>query len=169
MRCHVRAEQVRKQPEFNRLWRDHFGSEPKKIVYRVRDDHNSPHDFAFLSSLLHDARIVPEQVKLRGKQLTIPLERDCWEVYTGGDLYYTHSVLSIFPVQTVEWRFFHPVFREPGEALWVHFLNIASGESPPWTLNIDCMSWKCIVGIDSYSSRITLRDKTAPAPHPRPT
>lgn len=160
---------MRQQPDFNKVWRDYFGTKPRKVVYKVRDDHNSPHDFAFLNSLLHDARIIPEKVRWRGKQLTIPLERDCWEVYDGERLLYTRAVLSISPVESVEWRFFHPVFRDPGEEIWVCFLNIVSGESPSRTLVIDCRYWKCYVAIDSHVSRITLRDKTNPVPHPQPT
>jgi hypothetical protein len=158
---------MRKQPEFGQMWADYFGTVPRKITYEVRDDNNGPHDFVFLSSLLHDARIVPERVRLRGKQLTIPLERDCWEVYLGDKLYYTQAVLSVSPVQSVEWRFVHPVFRKPEEALSVSFLEIANAEVPPWTLKIDCTSWKCLIGIDSYSSTIVLRDKTSPISHSR--
>lgn len=158
---------MRKQPDFGRLWADHFGSVPRKITYEVRDGDNGRHDFVFLSSLLHDARIVPERVRLRGNRLTIPLERDCWEVYFGDEMYYTQAVLSVSPVQSVEWRFMHPVFRKPDEAIWVSYLEIASAESPPWTLKIDCTSWLCLIAIDSYESKIILRDKTAPALYPR--
>jgi len=160
-------EVMRKQPEFGQMWADHFGNVPRKITYEVRDDNNGPHDFVFLSSLLHDARIVPERVKLRGNRLTIPLERDCWEVYRGDRFYYTQAVLSVSPVQSVEWRFLHPAFRKPEETIEVSNLEILSADSPPWTLKIDCRWWFCLVAIESHAPRIVLRDKTTPTPHPR--
>ena len=71
---------MKKQPDFRQLFYDYFGSNPKKVTYSIRTDSNRYHDLIFLKSLVHDARFKRNEIKLRGKRLIIPINRDCWEL-----------------------------------------------------------------------------------------
>src|SRR4051812_18405754 len=98
-----------RQPDFFQLFRETFAGPPRKIRYEIRTtDSNMYHDVVFLSSLIHDARFRLADVRLKRGRLTIPLERDCWEVplaEAGGrtEQHVARAELVIGPVVTSEW------------------------------------------------------------------
>ena len=92
------------------------------------------HDLVFLSSYIHDARFKIKEVRLRGKKLQIPLERDRWERYKSlGELECIPSLLTVNPVLSIGWESKGRLIRKgsapqaeefcirhvyPGEAYW---------------------------------------------------
>ena len=98
-----------RQPDFFRLFREAFAGPPKKVSYEARTNgSNMYHDVVFLSSLVHDARFRLADVRLKRGRLTIPLERDCWEIplaEAGGarEPHVARAELVIGPVVKSEW------------------------------------------------------------------
>jgi hypothetical protein len=68
------------QPDFTKIFFDHFGGKPQKIRYELRLPPHLLRDLAFLTSLVHDARFQRKDIVYRGERLTIPINRDCWEI-----------------------------------------------------------------------------------------
>lgn len=50
------------------------------VAYKMRRGANALHDFVFLGSLLHDARLGVKGLAIRANRLVICGERDCWEL-----------------------------------------------------------------------------------------
>ena len=116
---------MKKQPDFRQIFYDYFGSKPKKTTYSIRHDSNRYHDLIFLKSLIHDARFKRTDLKLRGKKLTIQLERDCWEFgfvkhNESSELHIANSRLSVSPVFDIDWRFSIEHEIIPENELWIH-------------------------------------------------
>ena len=122
---------MRKQPDFGKVFRDYFGCVPRKITYEVRMDANLPHDLAFLSSLIHDARFKMTDVNLRGKRLTININRDCWELGMDRpdgalELYIADSRLSISKVLSLDWMFDGRPPVDNSTELWIRDISYTS-------------------------------------------
>ena len=103
-------DDMKKQPDFNKLFYDYFGKKPKKASYSIRYHPNRYHDLIFFKSLIHDARFKRSDIKIRGKKLTILVNRDCWELgfvehEKSNELYVANSRITISPISNVEWRF----------------------------------------------------------------
>ncbi len=94
-----------KQPDFTKLFFDHFGGIPKKVQYEVRTGPYQIHDLIFLTSLIHDARFYPRDIKVRGSRMTIPIERDCWEIPLSDrhELHIAKSKLLFSSVADISW------------------------------------------------------------------
>lgn len=119
---------MKKQPNFQKIFFDHFKGPPKKVTYEVRQDSNQYHDLVFLSSLIHDARLKLSDVVQRRKQISISLNRDCWEhgtVRRDGslELYIANSILTISPAASVEWHFQHK-FEIDKKELWINSIRL---------------------------------------------
>jgi hypothetical protein len=102
---------MRKQPDFDKVFRDYFGESPKKVTYVLRHGPDFYHDIVFLCTLVHDARFCPNDLTLRGTRLTIPIKRDCWEIplvsysLNSGEMYFVHSRITISPVLSITWEY----------------------------------------------------------------
>jgi hypothetical protein len=96
-----------KQPDFTKIFFDYFGGRPRKVRYELRFPPYFLHDLAFLNSLVHDASLFPRDVVLRGEKLTIPIERDCWEIpkAQGNELHIAKAKLVLQTVQDLRWVF----------------------------------------------------------------
>jgi hypothetical protein len=156
-----------RQPDFRQLFYDHFGTVPKKVAYNVRQDSNRYHDLVFLASLIHDARFKMKRAVLKGNRLTIPLNRDCWELGITqragiGELHIADAKLTIASVISVEWRFPHG-FEAQAKELWIGsiWLN-PEGDSETRDLVIDGDDWKCIITLNTEDIRIRLVDAETP-------
>ena len=94
------------QPDFTRLFRETFGSRPKPLTYALREAPDLLHDLAFLTSLIHDARVLSQAIAAEDDRLVIPIERDCWELGLSSDnaLHTVESKLTFSGVASGEWR-----------------------------------------------------------------
>jgi hypothetical protein len=126
---------MRQHPDFQKVFSDYFGRVPRKITYEVRRDSNCYHDMAFISSLIHDARFRLSDVNLRGKRLTIDMNRDCWELGMldkkgSSELHIADSRLTITSVVDLEWNYqYLPDFDESTE-LWIINIFYSPDELP---------------------------------------
>jgi len=156
-----------KQPDFQRLFFDHFGGVPRKVAYSVRQDSNRRHDMVFLSSLIHDARFRESDVALHGKRLTIPINRDCWELgfvknTTGSELYVADSRLTISPVRSLEWRVSQG-FKMDKTEFWIGSVWLAEDTiGDERDLVIDGHNWRCVVTLETEDITIRLSDLETP-------
>ncbi|MEM7483432.1 MAG: hypothetical protein AAF481_19900 [Acidobacteriota bacterium] len=161
-------------PDFSELFRGLAGRRPRKIRYRIRFDSNYRHDESFLSSLVHDARLVPERVSLRGRRLLLPLERDCWEygLTPIGDneleLHNSVAVLRMFPVANLDWSFADRPPKPDTELcirnlFEIRKMSIAGSESP-YTLLIRGYEWQVSVVFEEHKDDplVEVQDKTVP-------
>ena len=71
------------QIEFNKLF---FQTKYQPLEYSLRTDANGRHDVIFLDSYLHDARIFLNRITFKKGNLIVPLERTCWELFSGRGL-----------------------------------------------------------------------------------
>lgn len=60
-------KEMRPQPDFTRLFFEHFGTRPRKVVYEMRQGAFRLHDLVFLESLIHDATFSGKDVRLSGE------------------------------------------------------------------------------------------------------
>ena len=95
------------QPNFDKLFAQ---KERSPINYVVRPGSNFRHDIIFVSSYLHDARLLAWNLNKSKKTLMLKLERDRWEIYAHDSLSNrnphldsTLCSLSINEVARVEW------------------------------------------------------------------
>jgi len=100
------------QPDFG----VHFHTDaPTPIDYESRSGPNLCHDIVYLASYIHDARFKIEHVKLHRTTLTIPLERDRWELYKSrGRLGSVKSHLTICPALSILWELSGPLTARGG-------------------------------------------------------
>jgi len=158
---------MKKQPNFQKLFFDHFNGPPKKVTYEVRQDSNRYHDLVFLSSLIHDARLKPSDVVQRKKQISISINRDCWELGIvkrngSGELYIANSTLMISPIKSVQWHSQHK-FKFDKEELWIGgiWLNRPSSNGLR-SLIIEGHGWDCEITLKDEDIRIVLEDIEVP-------
>jgi hypothetical protein len=70
-----------------------------------REAPNLLHDIVFLRSYIHDASFEIGKVRLGGKTLRIPMQRDRWERYeASGKLGSIAATLVISPVLALKWE-----------------------------------------------------------------
>jgi hypothetical protein len=110
------------QPDFNAVWSNYFGSTPKPVRYELREAPDCRHDLAFLSSLIHDARVENAGRKPVDGCVTLELNRDCWELgYTKRpnclELHITSSRLKLTGVTRSKWRL--PARRRNEDDPWI--------------------------------------------------
>lgn len=107
------------------------------------------------------------EVALKAKRMTIPLNRDCWELgflkrKSASELYIADSKLTITPVLSIEWQFSHGLDFHQSE-LWVNDVWL-SRESEGETRNLEIRGhgWGCIVTLKNEDIRIHLADQESP-------
>jgi hypothetical protein len=164
---------MKEQPDFTKLFFEHFHPTPRKVEYEIRQGVLGFHDLIFLSSLVHDARFQKRNVIYKNKRLAIPLERDCWEIPAvqkegHNELYITNSRLMIFPVEQIEWSFSHELNFNVNTELWInhvwcdfHWTWSASAEEsiPMYIYGVD---WKCHLLVNEVDLKIKLHDIEIP-------
>lgn len=161
---------MKKQPDFAALFLRHFGDVPTRVTYQVRQDSNRFHDLVFLISLIHDARFKREDVSLRGKRLSIPIERDCWELGTvqrpnGAELHLAQAWMTISPVLEIEWRFEHAAQFAPDTELWIQEIWLdrrATRADDTMPVIIKGFTWECVLTVHEPDLKIRLQDLETP-------
>ncbi|HEY4759488.1 MAG TPA: hypothetical protein VIH42_02795 [Thermoguttaceae bacterium] len=161
---------MKKQPDFARLFREHFDTTPAKLMYQVRQDSNRMHDIVFLSSLIHDARFRRKDLVLRNKRLVIGVERDCWELgmvdrADSKDIYLVQSRLIVSPVTEIKWGFAHGTDFAPEDELWIHDIWIARQAIQPGeyiSLILGGFTWECILTVHEPNMTVRLQDIDIP-------
>jgi hypothetical protein len=95
------------QPDFTKLFFDHFGGKPKRVKYELRLPPHLLHDLVFLTSLVHDARFHRKNIHIRGDRLSVPMSRDCWEIpmTENNELHVAESKLTFTTARDLKWIF----------------------------------------------------------------
>lgn len=156
------------QPDFTKLFFDYFGKKSKKVKYELRLPPYLLHDLVFMSSLVHDARFYIKDVNIRGNRLTIPIERDCWEIPKGknNELHITKSKLIFTTISDIKWEFADISKANPDKELWIEYLHIdedfRSDESDYFTFTIAGHDWKLILSLKQYAFTAKLQDTEMP-------
>ncbi len=162
---------MKKQPDFAELFQKHFGQTPAKVTYQVRQDSNRFHDLIFLNGLIHDARFKREEVILRDARLSIPIERDCWELPhvqhsdTRGEMYIAQARLTVSPVRAIEWRFEHKTEFSSDTELWIHdmWLNRQDTQADDiMPVVVNGFTWECVLTVYEPDLKIRLQDLETP-------
>ena len=158
---------MKRQPNFQKLFFDHFNGPPKKVTYEVRQDSNRYHDLVFLSSLIHDARLKLSDVVRQKKQVSISINRDCWELgivkRNGiGELYMANGKLTFSPAKSIQWHF-QRKSKLDEEELWIGgiWLNRPS-RNDLRSLIIEGHGWDCEIILKDEDIRIVLEDIEVP-------
>jgi hypothetical protein len=170
-----------RQPDFFHLFRETFAGPPRKVRYEIRTgDSNMYHDVIFLSSLVHDARFRLADVRLKRGRLTIPLERDCWEIPLAEaegriEQRVARAELVIGPVVESEWTS-DPLcdLEKPGHPgdddeecllyLWVERPSFDDSDTGRVILKCAYSRWTLTVAEEGMAIR--LRDLEVPRPRP---
>ncbi len=163
---------MKKQPNFTKIFREYFGTTATKVRYSVRKDCNRIHDFVFLSSLVHDARFKRKDIVIRGKRLIIPVERDCWELWRGGnqeslELYTAQAQLVVSPTTKITWGFLNELSFNAEDVLWIHDIWLENQPIPSGDhrrLILSGLSWECIIEV--YEPNLLVRLQDIQTPHP---
>ena len=158
------------QPNFQKLFFDSLGGDkPRKITYQVRNDSNQIHDMHFLGSLVHDSRFKRKDIKISNKKLTIPIERDCWELKsiqhsdTSGELYITSSMISISPINRIEWTFDNEIEFDVNTELWIQSIKLLRSEHIEYIVLIEGFGWECNIHLIPEELNIELNDQKVPS------
>lgn len=160
-------KQKTSQVDFSDVFRTYFATQTRGVNYNVRAYANFRHDLQFLSSLIHDAVILPEQCRRRGRRLQLALNRDRWELLSVvGELQVIPSRLVIEPVQKCVFSLRDVL---PGETsspeLMISSLEagkeageIADDENNTWTFALQGEKWEYQVVLPRWDFRIVLKD-----------
>lgn len=155
------------QPDFNAIFTDALGGPPEAIRYELRDGPCLPHDLAFLSSLLHDARVLNPGDGPNDGVLAIETNRDCWELgYTKHErsleLHIADSVLTCAGVASVSWR----LGETPAEQPWINYLWIDRSyrehDAEQFQLLLAGEDWECDAMLKRDEWSVELRDREIP-------
>ena len=162
---------MKKQPDFKKLFYDHFGGTPQKVTYSVRSDSNRFHDMVFLNSLIHDSRFKREKIQQRGTRLIIPINRDCWEIplvhrdkpSRHSELHIANAQLTIAPVLQIAWSYRHGIKFLNKTELWIQniWLNRQDNEETA-TLALNGFDWNCALTVNTDNLVIKLQDLEIP-------
>jgi hypothetical protein len=157
---------MKEQPDFTKLFREFFGEIPKKATYHLRDGPNRIHDLVFLGSIIHDATFRQKDFLLRGTRLTIPIERDCWELLRSNELnklLVARSRLIVSPVNAIRWSFRHGAAIAPDDCLWIDHVWLDDRSKNPYDrLIISGSAWDCAITANECDLAVRLEDAETP-------
>ncbi len=161
---------MKMQPDFTKLFYSYFGNTPKKVTYEIRQGPNRYYDLIFLSSLIHDARFSHINIRFNRKRLTIPINRDCWELgfiekEKSSELHIADAILTISPVVSIQWKFNHESDFTPKTELWIQDIWIdrqSIQDDDSMTIIINGFTWKCFLTVIDDNLKIKLRDLGVP-------
>ena len=128
------------------------------------------HDIIFLDSLLHDAILYRDKIKLRGKKLCLAIRRDCWELWGGEEkLQYAAARLTIAPVKQIVWRCEQDWGFPPYEEFCMSDFRLEyrgrTIDSPVHVL-IQGWNWECAIALEDEEPKIRLQDLEEPQYYP---
>lgn len=158
---------MKQQPNFRQIFYDYFGGKPKKVTYSIRSDSNRLHDLMFLKSLIHDVTFMRSEFNIRGKRMTIQLNRDCWELgfvenKKNAELYNANSRLSISPVVDLEWSFNNERGLELDSELWIDDVTISSESFALLNIVIFGDGWKLQMKVSEENFKMSIQDLETP-------
>jgi hypothetical protein len=164
---------MKKQPDFTKVFHDHFGKTPAKVTYGIRRDANETHDVVFLSSLIHDAIFRRKDVVLRNKRLVMPIVRDCWELGLldrdgSKELHVAQSRLIVSPVAKMRWSFAHPADFRPEDELMICDIRLERQAVKPGecvSLILGGFTWQCAMTVSDSDLMVRLQDMETPYLH----
>jgi len=155
------------QPNFTKLFYETFASGCHPIKYSIRNYANCLHDLAFMSSLVHDARVRDMPAVAENGTIQIPLNRDCWELgYTehgnSSELHVADALLCFEGVKSINWQ----IAKKPEGETWIDFLWL----DPAWrdrrrkhfAFYIVGEDWKCTITLSQDQWKIVLCDQEEP-------
>jgi hypothetical protein len=165
---------MRPQPDFTKLFFEYFGTKPRKVLYEIRQGPCRFHDLIFLNSLIHDATLHRKDARLSGERLTIPVDRDCWELphheyekdsIKYSELYSARARLTIASVKNLEWSFIHGFDMSSEKELCINnlwFERSSHSNDDMMDLVIDGIDWKCSLKVKEEDLLVRVRDLEAP-------
>ncbi|MCF6314003.1 MAG: hypothetical protein L3J39_16270 [Verrucomicrobiales bacterium] len=160
---------MNKQPNFQELFYQYFGSTPKKITYSIRSGANRLHDIIFLKSLIHDARFVRSRIEINEKRLMIPINRDCWELgivkhekKRGSELYVTDACLSVSPVADLEWSFNNEEDFNLDTELWISDLIVQKMSCELLKVRFEGDFWSLSFTVPKNDFKMCIQDSEIP-------
>lgn len=154
-------------PDFTQAF---FRETVEPLRFKARPGPNFVHDVHFLSGYLHDARFTPESLMRRGRKLSIPFGRGCWEFgLTDGErpteLYIAQARLDLEPVADARWEIESPeVLKQelwvggiyPGPAHW------EEDEASELVITGRHQGWRLVIALADDYPAIRLRDLEQP-------
>jgi len=153
------------QPDFSAIFFETFNRAAHPVRYAIRNSPNLLHDLAFVSSLVHDARLLTPDVQPEDGCVTIALNRDCWELgYTqrgqSHELHIADCQLRLTGVQSIQWDFEQTPLGEP----WLDFLWIDLGfrRDPHFGFYLVGDELKCTIMLAQDDWTIHLMDTEMP-------
>jgi hypothetical protein len=160
---------MKEQPDFTEVFREYFGETPKKVTYHLRHGPNRIHDLVFLDSIIHDARFRRKDLILRGTRLTIPIERDCWELLRSNklnELYVARSRLLVSPANAIHWSFRHGAAISPDDCLCIDHVCLDDRSKNPYDrLIVSGSAWECAITACDSDLAVRLEDVETPSRH----
>ena len=166
--CPTESDGMYHQPDFSRLFHEHFKAGEPRAKYELRHyGPNALHDVAFLSSLIHDALVRKSDVVFSDGTLAITLDRDCWESYDSNSsppvLQSCQAEIRATHVEGVEWDSRDPPDKELCiDHLWLDE-SFRSHDETPIKVIMAGNSWRLTIAMARWNSRFTLIDLTDPA------
>ena len=155
------------QPDFSKIFSETFASGAHPIQYSIRDGPNFLHDLAFVSSLVHDARVQHVPTVVQNGIVEIPLNRDCWELpYTDHgnslELHVADSILRLSGVTTIAWQF----DQEAADNPWIYYLwadpAYRDSRKKHFAFYLVGEDWKSTITLTHDDWKIELRDLVPP-------
>jgi len=152
------------QPDFTKLFFDALGGDPAPIRYPLRQGPCLLHDVAFLSSLLHDARVYNPRADAGDGKLDVRFNRDCWELgfvekANSSELHIADCVLRFRGVQSVEW-----ITSTQVDEPWLSHVWVTDGyrNDSQFTFYLKGEDWQCDIDLDADDWSIILEDTESP-------
>jgi hypothetical protein len=143
------------------------------LRFQVRKGANFIHDVQFLSGYLHDARLDTKKIKISHKQLTIVVNRDCWEFgykehSNSLELFTVDSQLTITPVSSVSWET-GDLEKLKGE-VWIESIYLGpthweKPDSSELVLTAPHAGWRLRIHVAKQFGDIKLADLQTPRLH----
>lgn len=154
-------------PDFTKIFFKSLGGAPAAITYPVRRGGNTLHDVVFLSSILHDARVLNPKAQPSNRRLDVQFNRDCWELgmrqaEASSVLHVVDSVLSFTGVIAVEWRGQAILNAEPWlDHCWIdrHYRDYGAVE---FTFFLIGDGWQCDIRLSMDDWGIEMQDQGVP-------
>ncbi len=156
------------QPDFTKIFFEYFGGKPRKVRYELRHPPNFLHDLTFLSSLIHDAGFLLKDVVIKGRKLTIPIRRDCWEIpmTSNYELHVATAKLVFATAQDVRWVFQDITKADPEQELSIDGLCInesfRSHTADRFDFTVLGHGWQLGFSLDKFAFMVRLQDNEIP-------
>jgi hypothetical protein len=152
-------------PDFTKLFFDALGGVAEPVRYPLRSGPYLLHDVAFLSSLLHDARVLNPRADAVDGVLVVRFNRDCWELGAlqkegSSELYVADSTLTCRGVRSVTWHLFEDGGKEP----WLDYVWVDDGyrTDEQFSFFLKGHEWHCRIVLEELEWSVALEDEETP-------